>query len=217
MKPKPSTLLLLLCVVPIGASVAYAAPPIAATGKEHTYEIPRHLEKDYSSILYPGDIQGDDVGSTVSLLISHSDFPNIGLKQPWDATLLLFWDRDYGASGGIVSVGRRVSEDAEPAGQVGAFHRYRKSLGAYQRDYYLNFDPGGVGDGDSEGRYYVKTFESEAVEIGQIKKPSKLHCQLHSVYDGIAFQFSTSGSNCEIGNFDSIHAAVMTIFRGWQK
>lgn len=217
MKLKPSILILLLCAVLLGPTAAYAAPSIVVTGQEYIYEIPRHLEKDYSSIPYPQEIQGDDTSSTTLLLISHHDFPNIGLEQPWDATLLLFWDRDYGADGGIVSVGRRVAEYAEPAGRVGALHRYRRSLGSYQRDFYLNFDPSEAGGGHPDGKYYVKAFESKAVQIGQINKPAKLFCELHSLYDGIAVNFSTRGPKCEVANFDSLYAAVTEMFQVWRQ
>lgn len=216
MKIRPLTLAMVVLVSLVGAYLAYADPPITVTGKKHAYEIPRHLEKDYSSTLYPGDAEGDETGSEVLLLLSHEDFPTIALRSPWEATMLLFWDRDYGADGGIVPPVRRMLKDAEFAGRSGAYWKYHAPLGTLRRTYYLSFDPATAQGSESDTQFYVKTLMSEPLKIGSIQKMPSLSCSLHSVHDGVSVVFGISGPLCENKQFDSLHAAITEMFRRWQ-
>lgn len=190
---------------------------IVASGNQFDYYIPQHLEKGYSSILYSRKAKGDDTGKSALLLLTDKGFPNIALRKPWEATMLLFWDRDYGADGGIVSVGRRMVEDAEPEGRSGAYWKYLAPLGTLQRTYYLSFDPEIASGSESGALFYVKTLKSEPIEVAGIKKEAGVSCSLNSVHDGMSFSFGFSGSLCESRNYDLVHAAVTEMFRLWRK
>lgn len=216
MKIRPLTLVILVAASVAGACLASPDPPITVTGKKYTYEIPRHLEKNYSSILYPGNIDGDETVREVLLLLSHEDFPTIALQHPRDATLHLLWDRDYGADGGIVPAVRRMLEDAEFAGRAGAYWMYSAPLGTLRRTYYLNFDPTGTQGKESDRQFYVKTLMGEPLEIGNIKKTPNLSCSLHSVHDGVLVVLGISGPTCENKRFDSLHVAMTEMFQRWQ-
>ena len=216
MKIKPLTLAVLAAASLMGAHLAYPDPPITVTGKKQAYEIPRHLQKDYSSILYPGYVEGDDAGNEVLLLLSHEDFPNVALQPPWEATMLLFWDRDYGTDGGIVPPVRRMLEDAEFAGRSGAYWKYLAPLGTLRRTYYLSFDPAAAQGSESDTHFYVRTLMSEPLEIGNIQRTPNLSCSLQSVHDGVSVVFGISGPLCENKQFHSLHAAITEMFRRWQ-
>lgn len=197
--------------------VLNAGDVVIVSGTEFDYHIPQQFKKAHGSIFGSKKIEGDSTGSSVLLLLSGQHLPDVGLKRPWEANMILFWDRDYGADGGIVSTTKRLVEDAEPAGRSGAYWKYLAPLGTLQRTYYISFDPKQPSVQASDDLYYVKTLVDEAVEISSIKREPNVTCSLHSIHDGINIGFGTGGAHCGIEQFASLHTAVSKLLQSWRK
>ncbi len=213
----PAPVVLLLSVYFTAAcSERYGEDVCVVTGRDFIYEIPRRYDRLPKSFLYPGGISGDD-GEVISLLLTHNDVEDSDLGDSWELSMLLFWDRDYGQGEELAKSARGLLDDAAFQGASNGFYQYRSSLGEYQRDYYLNFDPFGGDLPSSDGNYIVRTKSSPAFEIGGIKTVPKETCALHARTDGILVQLGAIGHLCSVDKFDSLYAFMEGSMRKWAR
>ena len=183
-------------------------------GDRYAYAIPMKYQKGFSSILYPGAIEGDDSASTLLLLKvedSESD-------SEFELSLLLFHDRSYTLEDFLGSAVESAAQKSVKFEKTIGLYQYRRDLGGTKYYYYFSFSPSfSAAKTISEADFKAQFNHGPGLNIRGGRTVSKPSCEILSIRDGILIQATVVHDFCSPGNLRRIKEIQDAVMNSWRQ
>lgn len=190
---------------------------VHVSGVDFDYIFPEKYINNHGVNLYGSEFVGDK-SRTISLIIPKDEGIKLDDIVDSEVSILIFADKKYSPKKSLFSFAKKIVKDSRYLQYAKPYFEYVNETKVGVTHYFLTFDPNAENDIHiSEKDYVVRIQYFENIEIGGVKKRSRPLCIMHSVFDGLALQFSLSGNACQRQYLDNLKSYQDSLFKNWAR